>query len=64
VLQERLRLKREDTLFVLRKRFPGAIPEDYLDLIAKQESVQVLQTWFKSAIDAASSEAFIAVMRR
>src|SRR3954447_4448458 len=49
-----VRSKRESLATLVNRRFPGAIPQDYLDLIARQESVEILNVWFEAAIDSAT----------
>jgi hypothetical protein len=56
--------KREFLLGALRRRFPGPVPQEVVELINQQDSAELLQDWFFAALDASSLEEFLAVLRR
>ena len=60
----RLRNQRANLLTLLERRFPGEVPEEYLTIIRKQESFDLLHRWFQVAIDAKTAADFLAEMRK
>ena len=60
----RLRLMRSVLLKVLQGRFPGEVPEEYLTIIRKQESFDLLHRWFEVAVSATTAADFLAEMRK
>jgi hypothetical protein len=49
---------RRDLLQVLDFRFPGTISRDIRELIQKQDSLYILEDWFKAALQAFSIDSF------
>ena len=62
--RERLRLQRANLLTLLEARFPGEVPEKYLTIIRKQESFDLLDSWFHVAAYAKQAADFLAEMRK
>jgi hypothetical protein len=62
--EARILARREDLLRLAQRRFPGAIPAEVVDLIRRQDSEELIGAWFDAAIDAATAEEFLAVVRR
>jgi hypothetical protein len=51
-------------LELLEGRFPGVVPPEVVKLINEQESLELLDDWFRAALRAFSFEQFLAVLRR
>jgi hypothetical protein len=62
--QTELATQRKLLLLLLKLRFPEPVPEEFVGLINRQESGELLQDWFLAGIGAASLEEFLAVLRR
>jgi hypothetical protein len=60
----RLDQARKSFLVVLGKQFPGAVPAEIVRLIDEQESLELLEDWFRAAVRAFTFEQFLAVLRR
>lgn len=58
------RTARKMLLFVVETKFGSQIPEDYLRLIREQESLTLLDGWFRAAVTADTAEAFLAHLRQ
>jgi len=56
--------RRRSLLNIIDIRFPGQLQADYRSMIEQQESLAVLDDWFRSAAQAQSFEQVIAVLRR
>jgi hypothetical protein len=50
-------------LRLLASRFPGAVPPEFEQLIRQQESPDLLEHWHEAALQAATVEEFLAVLR-
>jgi hypothetical protein len=59
-----LATRREMLLTTLTERFPEPLPQEVADLIARQDSTELLRDWFRAALRASSLEEFLAVLRR
>ncbi len=55
---------RQNLLELLEGRFPGAVPNDVVQLIQHQESLELLHDWFKTAVRAYSFEQFMNGLKR
>jgi hypothetical protein len=51
-------------LELLEGRFPGAVPNEVVQLVQGQESLEVLHDWFKAAVRAYSFDQFLAVLKK
>jgi hypothetical protein len=49
---------------VLTLRFPGSVPDEIVRLINEQESLPLLDDWFRAAVRAYSFEQFLDVLKR
>jgi hypothetical protein len=56
--------RRQTLLELLEIRFPGAVPNEVVQLIQQQESLELLHDWFTAAARAYSFEQFLAVLKR
>ena len=59
-----LKAKRTALLQVMDVRFPGSLSEEERNLIATQDSLEMLDDWFKTALTAFNSAAFRAILRQ
>jgi hypothetical protein len=59
-----LATRRENLLEALKERFPQPVPDEFVGLINRQESVELLRDRFRAALRAPSLENFLAVLRR
>ncbi|MBI1918326.1 MAG: hypothetical protein HYS12_26845 [Planctomycetes bacterium] len=59
-----LKTRRQDLLDLVEGRFPGAVPNEVVQLIQQQESLELLRDWFKAAVRASTFEEFMAVLKR
>lgn len=59
-----LRTKRRDIVETLEIRFPGETPGEIQQLIEQQESLGLLEDWFRAALRAGTFDQFLAVLRR
>jgi hypothetical protein len=59
-----LKTQRRYLLALLDGRFPGMVPEEVRQLIQQQESLELLEDWFKEAVHASTFENFMAVLKR
>ena len=55
--------ERADLLAVLESKYAGQVPEEYLEIIRKQETFSLLETWFKAALARDKVADFLAEMR-
>ncbi len=62
--QGELRRQRQNLLEVLSVRFPGATPEEVVRLIDQQESLGLLDDWFRASLRADTFEQFLDVLKR
>jgi hypothetical protein len=60
----KLETQRENLQEVLKDRFPGLVPNEVVQLIQHQESLDLLHDWFRAAVRASSFEEFLAVVKR
>jgi hypothetical protein len=56
--------RRQKLLKLLSKRFPGAVPDDVIRLINKQESLDLLDHWFDAAAEAYTFQQFADVVKQ
>lgn len=56
--------QRQNLIDLLEGRFPGAVPNDVVQVIQRQESLDVLHDWFKAAVRAFSFDQFLAVLKK
>ena len=59
-----LKARRELLVRLLNNQFPGAVPAGVTTLINEQESLDLLDHWFDAAVDAATVEEFMAVVKQ
>ena len=59
-----LTTQRQNINEILSDRFAGEVPEEVVQLINQQESMELLHDWFRAAYRADTFEAFMAVLRR
>ena len=63
-LAGKVEARQESLLQVLDSRFPGAVPSEVRELIAKQNSLQMLDDWFQTALQTLSIDSFRAHVMR
>jgi hypothetical protein len=51
-------------LRLLTSRFPGAVPAEVREIIAKQDSLEILDDWYEAALKAFSIDTFRAHVMR
>jgi hypothetical protein len=56
--------QRQNLLEALSLRFPGSTPDDVVRLINEQESLTLLDDWFRAALRAYTFEQFMDVLKR
>jgi hypothetical protein len=56
--------RRRSLINVIDIRFPGQLPADYRRMIEQQESLDLLDDWFRAAAQAQSFEQVLEVLRR
>lgn len=59
-----LRNERQLLLRALNKRFPGAVPAEVTKLVNEQDSLDLLNHWFDTAVSATTFDEFLAVLKR
>jgi hypothetical protein len=59
-----VRTRRETILEALKERFPVAVPQEVVDVINHQDSLDILREWNRAALRASSLEDFLTVLRR
>lgn len=59
-----LAASRRNLLELLNGRFPGAVPPDVTRLIQQQDSLELLNDWFRAAVRAFSFDQFLEVLKR
>lgn len=59
-----LHRQRQNLLELLEGRFPGAVPNDVMQLIQQQESLELLHDWFKAAVRSSTFEQFLEVVKK
>jgi hypothetical protein len=62
-LEGMTRSKRQYLLELLKEKFPGQMPTEIERLIQEQDSLDVLDHWFKQAIHATTFEEFLTVVK-
>jgi hypothetical protein len=63
ISQGALRNQRENLLQALELRFPGAVTDEITRLVNDQESMELLNDWFRAALKAGTFEEFLAVLK-
>jgi hypothetical protein len=58
-----IKARQEDTLTVLEDKFPSAVTEELIRVIKDQDSLVLLNQWFRTALRATNLDDFIAVLR-
>lgn len=58
-----LRTKRADLLFLVEEKFGTGVPEESLQLIRAQESLDLLHTWYRAVVKSSTAEQFLAALR-
>jgi hypothetical protein len=57
--------QRQNLLELLEGRFSGAVPNDVVQLIQQQDSLELLHDWFKVAVRASTTfEQFLDVLKK
>ncbi len=56
--------QRQNLLKLLTKRFPADVPDNVVQLINEQESLDILDHWFDAAADAYTFQQFLAVLKQ
>jgi hypothetical protein len=65
ISQGELKRQRRNLLELLEGRFPGAVPNDVVQLIQQQDSLELLHDWFKVAVRASTTfEQFLDVLKK
>jgi hypothetical protein len=64
VTKGELKTQRQNLLELLEVQFPGAVPNDVVQLIQKQESLELLHDWFRTALRVDTFEQFMDVLKR
>lgn len=55
--------RRQMVLMLLNDRFPGLVPDEVTRLINEQDSLDLLEHWFRAATKAYTFEHFLAVLK-
>jgi hypothetical protein len=64
VNQKEIETSRQYLIRLLQQRFPNQIPQEAIETINAQPSLDMLHDWFDAAVAAFSAEQFLAVLRR
>jgi hypothetical protein len=60
----RLENQRKNLLELLEGKFPGAVPNEVVQLIQQQDSFELLSHWFKAAVHADTFEQLLEVLKK
>ena len=60
----RLSASRQKLLEALTLRFPGSVPDEVIKLIKEQESLLLLDEWFRAAVRVYTFEQFMDVLKK
>jgi hypothetical protein len=64
VVKGELKTQRQNLLELLDVHFPGAVPDDVVQLIQRQESLELLHDWFRTVLRADTFEQFMDALKR
>jgi len=59
----RLEERRQKLLEALEMRFPGEVPNEVAQLVNQQESLTLLDDWFRAALRVSTFAQFLAVLK-
>ncbi len=59
-----LKARRETSLQLMNKRFPGAAAPEVTNLINEQERLALLKEWIDAVVDASTFEDFLAGLKK